>query len=67
MATKRKILEVHISSISIGDTIICDSDGLERTVGKGNIKRDGFMGISIFGDTYRLGTILVKKVLYEKV
>jgi hypothetical protein len=67
MKRTRKILEVHISSISIGDTIICDSDGLERTVGKGNIKRGSFMGISIFGDSYRLGTVLVKKVLYEIV
>lgn len=44
---------------------ICN-DGFERTVGKGNIKRDSFMGTSIFGDTYRLGRLPVKKVIYEQ-
>lgn len=66
MAVERKIVEVHISTISIGDSIIC-TDGFERTVGKGNIKRDGFMGISIFGDTYKLGILPIQKVLYQKV
>jgi len=65
MAVTKKIVEVHASTISIGDTIICN-DGFERTVGKGNIKRDCFMGTSIFGDTYRLGRLPVKKVIYEQ-
>ncbi|MNG66056.1 hypothetical protein D3C71_344020 [compost metagenome] len=65
MATIKKIVEVHISTISIGDSIICN-DGLERTIGKGNIKRDSFLGISILGDTYRFGRLPVKKVIYEK-
>ena len=65
MAVTKKIVEVHASTISIGDTIICN-DGFERTVGKGNIKRDRFMGTSIFGDTYRLGRLPVKKVIYEQ-
>ena len=60
------IKEVHISTISIGDSILCP-DGKERTVSKGNIKRSEFMGISIFGDTYNLGTKPVKKVIYEKL
>jgi hypothetical protein len=62
--TKIKICDVHIDTIKVGD-IIC-SDGLERTVGKNNIKRSSFMGVSIFGDTYNLGTKKVKKVVYEK-
>lgn len=66
MATRRKIVEVHISTISIGDSIICN-DGFERTISKGNIKRDAFMGITILGDSYKLGHIPVKKVLYEKI
>ena len=66
MAVKRKIVEVHISTISIGDSIICP-DGFERTVSKGNIKKDSFMGISIFGDTYKLGRTPCKKVVYEKI
>ena len=64
MAVNKKIVEVHTSTISIGDTIICN-DGFERTIGKGNIKRDSFMGVSIFGDTYLLGRLPVKKVIYE--
>jgi len=66
MAVKRKIVEVHISTISIGDSIIC-SDRFERTVSKDNIKKDSFMGISIFGDTYKLGQTPCKKVIYEKI
>ena len=66
MATIRKIVEVHISTISIGDTIICN-DGFERTIGKGNIKRDSFMGITILGDSYKMGMLSVKKVIYEKI
>lgn len=65
MVTTKKIVEVHISTISIGDSIICN-DGFERTVSRCNFKRDSFMGLSIFGDTYKLGNLPVKKVLYEK-
>lgn len=62
MAVTKKIVEVHISTIKIGDTII-SNDGIERTIGKGNIKRDDFIGITIFGDSYNLGYKLVKKVV----
>lgn len=65
MAVTKKIVEVHASTISIGDIIICN-DGFERTIGKGNIKRDSFLGITIFGDNYKMGRIPVKKVVYEK-
>lgn len=56
------IKQVHISTIVNGDTIIC-RDGLIRTVGRNNIKRDSFMGLTLFGDSYNLGTILVDKIL----
>ena len=59
----KKIVEVHISTISIGDSIICN-DGFERTITKGNIKKDTFLGITILGDSYRLGAMPVKKVIY---
>lgn len=65
MTVERKIVEVHISTISIGDSIICN-DGFERTVGKGNIKPNTFMGTTIFGDSYRLGRLPVTKVIYER-
>lgn len=65
MAVTRKVVEVHISTISNGDSIIC-ADGFERTVSKGNINKKNFLGITIFGDSCRLGSIPVKKVIYEK-
>lgn len=54
--------EVHISTIKSGDTII-HVDGHVRTVCKNNIKNDSFMGKSLFGDSYKLGHTLVKKIL----
>ena len=51
--------QVHISTIKCGDTIV--HDGLMRTVCDGNIKR-GFCGITLFGDSYRMGTLMVTLV-----
>lgn len=58
--TKYKTKKVHISTIKHGDTIL-HVDGI-RTVSNNNIKR-GFTGITLFGDSYRLGTQLVDKIL----
>ena len=58
-----KIALVHIDDIKIGDTIICE-DGEMRTVCKNNIKYSGFMGTTIFGDSYHSGYKKVKKVLF---
>ena len=55
--------EVHISRIMPGDTIY--HNGKEMTVCKKDITRDDFMGISIFGDCYRLGTTPVLRVLKQ--
>lgn len=52
---------IHISQIKAGDTII--HNGQLTTVCKNNIKHDTFMGTSLFGDTYRSGTVPVKKVV----
>jgi len=52
-----KIEKIHISRIMVGDTIFHDNK--EMTVCSHNIKRDDFMGISIFGDCYKLGTVPV--------
>lgn len=56
-----KIKEVHISAIKIGDIVYCP-DGNIRTVGPHDLK-NGFMGVTLWGDSYRLGTIPVKKVI----
>lgn len=54
--------EVHISQIRLGDTIL-HTVGNVRTVCRSNIKMDNFMGITLFGDSYRSGTIPVKGYL----
>lgn len=56
-----KIVEVHISTIKSGDTIL-HTDGKISTVCKNNIKKGGFMGTSIFGDSYKSGYEKVKKI-----
>jgi hypothetical protein len=56
--------EVHISSISPGDTIICQ-DGKIRTVCKKNIFKGGLFGNSVFGSSYNFGTIPVKRIKFE--
>ena len=59
---KYTICPTHISKISIGDTVKC-RDGEIRTVGKGNIKKCQLMGVTLFGDCYNAGAILVDKVV----
>lgn len=56
-----KIEPVHISQISAGDTI--EHYGKLTTVSENNIKRDSFLGITLFGDSYNLGTKPVNKVM----
>lgn len=56
-----KLEPVHISQISAGDTI--ERDGKLTTVNSNHIKRDSFMGITLFGDSYNLGNKPVYKVV----
>lgn len=44
---------VHKSEIKIGDTVI--HNGELRTVGKETFGNDSFMGLTLWGDSYRLG------------
>lgn len=57
---KYEIKPTHISEIKQGDTVMID--GEMRTVGRDNIK-SGFMGLTLFGDSYRLGSQPVQKVV----
>ena len=61
-----KVGNVHISTIVPGDTILC-ADGNLRTVCRKDIKRDSFMGRTLFGDPYRLGTVPVKKATFTSI
>lgn len=56
-----KINPAHISTIAAGDTI--EHEGKLTTVCASNIKRDSFMGTTLFGDSYRSGTKYVNKVV----
>lgn len=55
---------VHISQICVGDCIEVNSK--PSTVCKKDIQCDSFWGVSIFGDSYRSGTILVKRFLFKR-
>lgn len=59
-----EIENVHKDTIKVGDTILC-SDGLMRTVCRNNIT-NGFCGVCLFGDSYRLGHSPVKKVIIKR-
>jgi len=59
---KYEIINLHISRIAIGDTVM--HNGKMFTVGKDDIKSGGFCGITLFGDSYNMGTKPVKKILF---
>jgi hypothetical protein len=56
-------ISAHISDIKAGDTV--EHNGGLRTVCQRDIKRDPFMGTSLFGDTYRCGTRPVTVVQFN--
>lgn len=58
------IKEVHISTIRGGDTV--EHNGQMKTVCFNDIKYCSFMGHSIFGDSYKIGRTLVKKIIFKK-
>lgn len=57
------LTDVHISTVSAGDTVL--HNGRLRTVGRKDIKRDDFFGLMLFCDSYNLGTVPVKKVIFS--
>lgn len=59
---KKTIIQKHISLIKNGDTVI--HNGNEMTVNNHNIK-SGFCGTTLFGDSYRMGTIPVQVVVFN--
>ncbi len=54
---------IHISQVKTGDTI--EHLGEFKTITKGNLKYSDFMGYTLFGDSYNLGTKQVKKVTFH--
>ena len=59
-------IAVDIQDVKIGDTII-DNDDKIKLVSQGNLKYDKFMGLTLFGDCYKLGTQKVRKLIYKGV
>lgn len=51
--------DTHINDIKVGDTVF--HAGHLRTVCPKDLKGPGFMGKTLFGDSYRLGEIPVKR------
>ena len=56
-------VKTHIDMIRAGDTV--QHNGELRTVCKSDLKYGGFMGTSLFGDSYRLGTVPVQLVRFR--
>lgn len=56
---------VHKSKIMAGDTIY--HNGRLMTVCRCDISLDSFMGICIFGDSYKLGTANVTRALLNPI
>lgn len=59
-----EIVKTHVCDILPGDTILFH--GELKTVCKSNIKRDKFMGTSIFGDCHMGGRKPVEKVVIKR-
>ena len=56
------VTPTHINLIRPGDTI--EVDGHLKTVSPGAIGK-GFMGKTLWGDSYRLGTLLVRRAILK--
>lgn len=54
---------VSISQIKAGDTV--EIDGIMKTVCRNNLKYSEFMGITLFGDNYKLGREKVTRLVLK--
>ena len=54
----------HISEVSAGD--IVEHEGCLRTVSARNLRRDPFIGVTLFGDSYRLGAVPVRVATFTQ-
>jgi hypothetical protein len=58
------IEKTHISNINVGDTIM--HYGEMKTISGNNLKRDSFMGTTLFGDSYNIGHKLIDRIIFTK-
>lgn len=54
--------DVSVGRIKAGDTVCID--GVYKTVGKKDLGGDGFVGPTLWGDSYRAGTDKVTRVTF---
>ena len=59
-----EIEPVHVSLIRASDTVF--HEGKVRTVCKGNLKNDSFMGPTLFGDSYNIGRKPVYRLIMRR-
>ena len=57
-----KIEKVHIDELRPGDTIMWD--GVTKTVGPKDLRKDPFYGRTVFGDSFRGGHDPVERVTF---
>ena len=60
--TTYAVVHTHIDLIRPGDTVRVD--GHLKTVSPGDIRK-GYMGTTLWGDSYRLGTLPVKRAIIK--
>ena len=58
------VTEVHISEITVGDTVMHNRE--LRTVTRLSFGSDEFLGLLLFGDSYNLGHKKVKRVTIQR-
>lgn len=62
VAPSHTLKATHIDEIRVGDVV--EFDGHLRTVGKDNLKHGGFLGTTLWGDSFASGSIMVMRVIY---
>ncbi|QPI17918.1 hypothetical protein POP12_126 [Pectobacterium phage POP12] len=58
------VTDIHINDVSVGDTVI--HLGHLRTVSSCDLSNDDLFGRLLFGDSYRLGRVMIKRVTFPK-
>ncbi len=65
MINKFQTEQVHISDIKVGDVVVIGGEA--KTVGKLDIKEDAFMGKTLYGNSYKLGTQTIARAIIPKL
>jgi hypothetical protein len=56
--------QVHVALIRPGDAVLFD--GKMRTVCRKDLHRDDLMGVTLWGDSFRLGTVPVLRAMMTR-